>query len=70
MSLILRTVVGAALAIGALGAAAQENRPVAKQASGVENAVAICAGCHGIEGYKTAFPTVYHVPRIGGQRPT
>lgn len=25
-----------------------------------------CVGCHGIEGYKNAYPQ-YHVPRIGGQ---
>jgi cytochrome c553 len=28
---------------------------------------AMCIGCHGIDGYKTVFPEVYHVPRIGGQ---
>jgi cytochrome c553 len=27
----------------------------------------MCAGCHGIEGWRTAFPEVYRVPRIGGQ---
>ncbi len=27
----------------------------------------MCAGCHGIGGYKTAFPEVYSVPKIGGQ---
>lgn len=27
----------------------------------------MCAGCHGIEGYRTAFPEVYTVPRIAGQ---
>ena len=27
----------------------------------------MCVGCHGIEGYKTAFPEVYSVPRLGGQ---
>jgi len=25
-----------------------------------------CQGCHGIPGYKNAYPN-YHVPRIGGQ---
>lgn len=30
---------------------------------------AMCAGCHGIEGYKTTFPRVYHVPKLGGQHP-
>jgi cytochrome c553 len=35
----------------------------------VENFHAQCIGCHGIPGYKTAFPAVYHVPRIAGQQP-
>jgi len=30
---------------------------------------AMCIGCHGIPGYKTAFPSVYHVPKIAGQQP-
>ena len=30
----------------------------------------MCVGCHGIDGYKTAFPKVYNVPKIGGQHPT
>ncbi len=29
--------------------------------------VAMCIGCHGIEGYRTAFPKVYRVPMLGGQ---
>lgn len=28
---------------------------------------AMCAGCHGIPGYKTAFPETYSVPKLGGQ---
>jgi cytochrome c553 len=27
----------------------------------------MCQGCHGIPGYKTAFPSVYNVPKLGGQ---
>ena len=34
-----------------------------------ENFHAQCIGCHGIPGYKTAFPEVYHVPKIAGQQP-
>ena len=30
---------------------------------------AMCIGCHGIPGYKTAFPATYHVPKIAGQNP-
>jgi cytochrome c553 len=29
---------------------------------------AMCEGCHGIVGYRTAFPDVYPVPKLGGQR--
>jgi cytochrome c553 len=29
---------------------------------------AMCIGCHGIPGYKTAFPDVYSVPKLGGQQ--
>jgi len=29
--------------------------------------IAMCEGCHGIAGYKTAYPSVYHVPKLGGQ---
>ena len=28
----------------------------------------MCAGCHGIAGYKTAFPETYSVPKLGGQQ--
>ena len=28
-----------------------------------------CHGCHGVTGYKNAYPS-YHVPRIGGQSST
>ena len=42
--------------------------PAAAQEKPAVN-VAMCEGCHGIQGYKTAFPTVYHVPLIGGQQP-
>jgi len=29
--------------------------------------VSMCIGCHGIVDYRTAFPEVYHVPKLGGQ---
>jgi cytochrome c553 len=29
--------------------------------------VQMCQGCHGIEGWRTAFPEVYRVPRLAGQ---
>ena len=27
----------------------------------------LCEGCHGIVGWRTAFPEVYRVPKLGGQ---
>ena len=29
----------------------------------------MCGGCHGIAGWRTAYPEVYGVPKIGGQHP-
>jgi cytochrome c553 len=31
--------------------------------------VAMCQGCHGIVGWRTAFPEVYRVPKLSGQNP-
>ena len=32
-----------------------------------KNKTAMCAGCHGIVGFRTAYPETYHVPKLGGQ---
>jgi cytochrome c553 len=55
-----------ALALAALALAAQAQQPAA---SHLQNNLSMCAGCHGIPGYKTAYPEVYHVPKLGGQSP-
>jgi cytochrome c553 len=34
----------------------------------LENRIAQCQGCHGIPDWKTAFPEVYRVPKLGGQK--
>jgi cytochrome c553 len=31
------------------------------------NKTTLCAGCHGIPGYKSSFPAVYNVPKLGNQ---
>jgi cytochrome c553 len=45
--------------------------PAAAQSPGSADAgrhkSSMCAGCHNIPGYKTAFPSVYSVPKIDGQ---
>ena len=58
-----------ALAVLALPALAHAQTPVTKgdPVAGKVKALAICSGCHGIPGTKTAFPEVYLVPKIGGQ---
>ena len=48
---------------------AAEKVAAASPAIPTENFHAQCIGCHGIPGYKTAFPEVYHVPKIAGQQP-
>jgi cytochrome c553 len=39
----------------------------AGNASAGKQKTVMCQGCHGIPGYKTAFPSVYNVPKLGGQ---
>jgi cytochrome c553 len=56
-----------AVALAAAGGAASAQKPAAQPA---HDKVSMCIGCHGIPGYKTAYPDVYHVPKIGGQNPT
>ncbi len=36
-------------------------------AKAASSKISMCIGCHGIEGYKSSFPEVYHVPMIAGQ---
>jgi len=82
--LLFSAVLGAALALGAQAALAQAKAKAAKKAEAPaaqpkeivgnaddahRNKIAMCIGCHGIPGYKTAFPDVYHVPMIAGQKP-
>ena len=51
----------AAALLGAAALCAQAAPP------SLENKIAQCQGCHGIADWKTAFPEVYRVPKLGGQ---
>jgi cytochrome c553 len=80
--ILISAVLGAVLAFGVQASFAQAKK-AAKDAKAAEqpkeivgdadaahnNKIAMCIGCHGIPGYKTAFPDVYHVPKIAGQQP-
>ena len=54
------------LTLACLGIAALSAHAAGDAAAG-RNKVYQCQGCHGIPGWKTAFPEVYQVPRLGGQ---
>jgi cytochrome c553 len=62
-----RFLLAAALCCGALGAHAQAPAAAGKSDSG-KNKIYQCQGCHGIADWKTAFPEVYRVPKLGGQK--
>jgi len=64
---ILRTL-AAALALAAPAVVlAQSAAPESNSHVGHDK-TALCEGCHGIAGYRTAYPKVYHVPKLGGQQ--
>jgi cytochrome c553 len=51
---------------GILGLNFRNPATTCPSASPATNA-SMCIGCHGIVGYWTAYPTVYHVPKIASQ---
>ena len=57
---ILLCVAGAALASTSMSAIAKGDPVEGKKL------IYTCTGCHGIVGYKNAYPN-YHVPKLGGQ---
>jgi cytochrome c553 len=65
MTRILPLVAAVAAALMCSPVSAQ-GAPVGDAAKGAQKNL-MCTGCHGIDGWRTAFPEVYRVPRIGGQ---
>ena len=62
---LLAAALATALAMPAL-AWAQAAAPAGDAAAGAKKNQ-MCTGCHGIVGWRTAYPEVYKVPKIGGQ---
>ena len=62
----MKTILG--LMLFALAGAALAQAPLGN-AEAARSKISMCIGCHGIPGYKTEFPHVYHVPMITGQTP-
>lgn len=58
---LISTVVLLTLSLSALA--------VEGNAEAARDKISMCAGCHGIPGYRASFPHVYHVPKLGGQHP-
>ncbi|MFO1302575.1 MAG: cytochrome c [Burkholderiales bacterium] len=50
-------------------AAAAQSAPAPGDPNKGAQKVAMCQGCHGILGWRTAFPEVYRVPKLSGQNP-
>lgn len=59
---LFRIIAAAALAASGIAQAAENTQTT------IENRIAQCQGCHGIPDWKTAFPEVYRVPKLGGQK--
>lgn len=53
------------LAAGVMLAMAGAAHAAGDPAAGAKKATT-CLGCHGVEGYRNAYPA-YHVPKVGGQ---
>jgi cytochrome c553 len=53
--------------IAAIACALASPASAAGDAAAGKQKVFQCMGCHGIPGWKTAFPEVYSVPKLGGQ---
>lgn len=62
----MKTTLGIILTVLAGSALAQAP---AGNAEAAKSKISMCTGCHGIPNYKTAYPHVYHVPKITGQTP-
>lgn len=55
-----------ALCLAAVLGAGSAAQAAGNPAAGAEKNSS-CAGCHGIAGWRTAYPEVYSVPKLGGQ---
>ena len=66
--MIRHAVIAVAMLTAAATCAAQTKAPVGDPVRG-QDKTRMCEGCHGLDGYRTAYPVVYSVPRLGGQHP-
>ena len=67
--IVRSTAIAAALVLCAPALAQNAPAPAASAGDPVKGRekTQMCEGCHEIPGWRTAFPEVYHVPKIAGQ---
>lgn len=63
----IRFGVGVLVSMASAIALAQTPQTVQGDATAGAQKNQMCQGCHGIDGWHTAYPYVYRVPKIGGQ---
>lgn len=63
----MKTTKAIVFGIAMLAASAAAAQVPAGDAGRGRERVQMCQGCHGIAGWRTAFPEVYHVPKLSGQ---
>ena len=49
-------------------AASAQQPALVGDAKAAHKKIQMCEGCHGIAAYRTAYPDVYAVPKLGGQQ--
>lgn len=59
----------ASLAVSGQAPAPASAAPKAGDPAAGKNKIFQCQGCHGVADWKTAFPELYRVPKLGGQKP-
>jgi len=65
----MRLTVALLLALAFAAPAVAQNAAPKGDAVAGDTKNSMCEGCHGVTGYRTAYPDVYQVPKIGGQSP-
>ena len=67
--LLAAVLAAASFTVSAQAPAPAAAAPKAGDANAGKNKVYQCQGCHGVADWKTVFPEVYRVPKLGGQKP-
>ena len=67
MNKLLTTMFGLAVASATAFFPTAHAQEIKGNAAAGEKKIAMCIGCHGIQGYQASFPEIHKVPMISGQ---